>query len=165
MCVQIMRRVQSCPQRTSSRLSHTCLFFVWPCTCSASLCLFVLGKIRQVTEHVKITQSRHTFNQDKHIKFDAVGKLVFLFSPFLRQEQDHFVLNGTSLRRSGTQTFFLFLFASEGRATAHALWQVRPLCTQDWTSDHSHSQIHLPMTWLVLPNPNCCFSWQWQEGP
>ena len=58
-------------------------------------------KINQDTDLFEITQSRNTFNQDKHMKFDAVGKLVFPFSPFLRQEA-HFIPSGTSLRRSGT---------------------------------------------------------------
>ena len=80
------------------------------------------------------------------MKFDAVGQLVFLFSPFLRQEQAHCILNGTSLRRSGTWTFFVserntlltvsfcierISFANQEEATARAPWpsgQVSALC-------------------------------------
>ena len=40
-------------------------------------------------------QIRHTFIQDKHTNIDAVGKLLFPFSPLLRQEQAHFILRSS----------------------------------------------------------------------
>jgi len=67
--------------------------------------------------------------------FDAVGKLVYQFP---RQEQAHFILNGTSLRRSGTKTFSICFFCHKERAGS---WGQSDPSVQrtDWTSDHSQS--------------------------
>ena len=62
-------------------------------------------KINQVTQLVENTQIRRTCNQYKHMKVDAVGKFVFPFSPFLRQEQAPFTLNGTSLQKRHLEIF------------------------------------------------------------
>ena len=69
-------------------------------------CVILCKKINQVTHLVKITQIQRSFNQDKHMKFVAVGKFVFLFSPFLRQKQAHFILRDKSMHWRGTWTFF-----------------------------------------------------------
>ena len=52
------------------------------------------------------------------MKVDAVGKLVFPFSPFLRQEQAPFTLNGTSLRERHLEIFIFVFFACQGRGHA-----------------------------------------------
>ena len=74
------------------------------------------------------------------MKFHAVGKLDFPFPLFPRQEQAHFIQNGTSLRRSGTWTFFSGQGSGHGPCILALLGKPDlGVWRADWTSHHSHS--------------------------